>query len=84
MFGIGNVKAQEKLMEPVAVFSAVFLEKYNSEESVEYWRGEKGDGIIVIHFSVEKEQPKKRGRPRKQASSQDPQLSKRLKPEIVA
>lgn len=31
------------------------LEQYNSEESVEYWRGEKGDGIIAIHFSTEKE-----------------------------
>ena len=53
IFGIGNVNAQEKLMEPVAVFSAVFLEKYNSESfSYAPWGNEKESNATIEEISI--------------------------------
>lgn len=53
VFSIGNVNAQEKLMEPVAVFSAVFLEKYNSESfSYAPWGNEKESNATIEEISI--------------------------------
>ena len=51
--GVGQVNAQEKNVQPRAVFSAVFWEKYNSESfSYAPWGNEKESNASMVEISV--------------------------------